>query len=33
MGGLPEVEVGLGDVGHVRVEFDADDLMEGELAG
>ena len=27
------VEVGLGDVGEGGVEFDADDLMEGEFAG
>ena len=33
VGGLPEVEVALGYVGHVGVELDADDLMEGELAG
>ena len=33
MGGEPEVEVLLGDVGHGGVELDADDLAEGELAG
>src|SRR5215471_7551955 len=29
----PEVGVVLGDGGHLRVEFDADDFAEGELAG
>ena len=33
VGGDPVVEVGLGDVGEGRVEFDADDLAEGEFAG
>ncbi len=30
---LPVVEIELGDVGEGGVEFDADDLVEGELAG
>ena len=33
VGGLPDVQIGLGYVGHVGVELDADDLMEGKLAG
>ena len=33
MGGNPVIEVGLGDVGEGGVEFDADDLAEGEFAG
>ena len=33
VGGEPEVQVALGDVGHDGVELDADDLVEGEFAG
>ena len=33
VGGEPEVEIALGDVGHGGVELDADDLVEGEFAG
>ena len=33
VGGLPEIEVGLGYVGHGGVKLDANDLMEGVLTG
>jgi hypothetical protein len=30
---LPDLQIVLRDVGHIRIEFDAEDLTEGEFAG
>jgi hypothetical protein len=33
VGGLPDLDVALGDVGHLGIEFDAADSVKGRLAG